>query len=175
MMKALTACCLGLSTVLCAQQKSTSPLTAPLEAQARTHHPGEFENQYLTIQILPGWTVATSADQTLNLIQGKYLLSINPIFTHASGIKGGRFSEIVHGPSIHAVMSNVDQPAPEDACSQSEAMTVTKTAPPGLQEAISLSNLYTDRLAVTAPKPCKNDLSDEHQIGRGFRGYPAPR
>jgi len=122
-MKALIAFCLGLSTALCAQQKSTSPLMPPLEAQASTR-PNQFENQYLKIQILPGWTVAPSTDQTLNLIEGKYLLSINPIFVHASGIIGGRFGE-----SIDAVMANVDQPAGGFECAQSarEELVVTKT------------------------------------------------
>jgi hypothetical protein len=98
-----------------------------------------FENQYLTMTILPGWRVGNSVDQKFNLIQGKYILTINPIFMHASGITGGRFSEIVDGmPSVDAVTRNVDQPAAGSECAQStrEEMTVTK--------AISLSNLYTD-------------------------------
>jgi hypothetical protein len=142
MMKALIALCLGLSTAICAQQKSTWLLMQPLEAQAKARPP-ELENQYLKIQILPGWTVAASGDQTLNLIKGKYLLSINPLFTHASGGIGGRFSEIVSGnQSIDAVMGNVDQPAGGFECAQMpfSAMVVTK--------AISLSNLYTDSSKV---------------------------
>jgi hypothetical protein len=134
-MKVLFASCLGLSTI-CAQ---TTWLVVPaLGAQAKARSP-EFENQYLRIQVLPGWTVAASGDQTLNLIQGKYLLSINPIFTHASGVTGGRFSEIVSGrQSVDAVMGNVDQPAGGFECAQmpSSEMVVTKT--------ISLNNLYTD-------------------------------
>jgi hypothetical protein len=141
-MKALIALCLGLSTAICGQQKSTWLLMPPLEVQAKAGPP-EFENQYLKIQILPGWTVAASSDQTLNLIKGKYLLSINPIFTHASGGIGGRFSEIVSGKqSIDAVMANVDQPAGGFECAQmpSSDMVVTK--------AISLNNLYTDNSKV---------------------------
>jgi len=99
----------------------------------------KFENHYLTITILPGWTVEPSVDQNLNIIRGKYLLSINPIFTHASGVTGGRFSEIVGGmPSVDAVMGKVDQPAGGFECSQSSAKSMTVT------KAISLSNLYTD-------------------------------
>jgi IPT/TIG domain-containing protein len=141
-MKALIAFCLAVSTALCAEQKSTRLLMSPLEAQAGAR-PGEFASQYLRIQILPGWTVATSADQTLNLIQGKYLLSINPIFVHASGGIGGRFSEVVSGKqSIDAVMRNVDQPAGGFECAQMppDEMVVTK--------ALSLYNLYTDRSKV---------------------------
>jgi len=96
-----------------------------------------FDNQYLTMTIVRGWTVVPSADQKLNLSRGKYLLTINPIFTHASGVEGGRFSEIVEGmPSLDAVTGNVDQPASGGECAQSDATIVTKT--------ISLGNLYTD-------------------------------
>jgi hypothetical protein len=138
MMKLLIALCLGVSTAICVQQKSTSLLRPPQEAQANARPP-QFENQYLKIKILPGWTVAPSGTQILNLINGKYLLSINPIFTHASGIIGGRFSEIVRGKeSIDAVMGNVDQPAGGFECARmpSSEMLITK--------AISLKNLYTD-------------------------------
>ena len=96
-----------------------------------------FENQYLTITIAGGWTIGPSVDQKLNLIHGKYLLSINPVFLHASGITGGRFSEIVAGmPSVDAVTGQVDQPASGIECAQSDQTIVTK--------AIWLRNLYTD-------------------------------
>jgi hypothetical protein len=100
---------------------------------------GRFDNPYLTMTILTGWTVTPAADQKLNLTRGKYLLVINPIFTHASGIEGGRFSEIVGGmPSVDAVTRHVDQPASGAECAlyPSEALKVTK--------AISLGSLYTD-------------------------------
>ncbi len=87
--------------------------------------------------ILPGWRVADSGDQRLSLIRGDYLLYVNPIFTHASGIAGGRFVEIVRGlPSIDAVLHNVDQPASGDECSQSDRTNVNQS--------IYLINLYTD-------------------------------
>lgn len=96
-----------------------------------------IDNQYLTMTILSGWTVGPSVDQKLNLVKGKYLLTINPIFTHASPVEGGRFSEIVEGmPSLEAVTRNVDQPAIGDECAQSDVTKVTKS--------ISLGNLYTD-------------------------------
>jgi hypothetical protein len=51
----------------------------------QSHAPGrEFENQYLKMTILPGWAAEPSADQKLSIIRGKYLLTINPIFTHAT-------------------------------------------------------------------------------------------
>jgi len=89
--------------------------------------------------IVSGWAVSPSADPKLILLHGKYLLTINPIFTHASPVTGGRFYEIVQGmPSVDAVTANVDQPAGSNECAQypSEALTVTKS--------ISLGNLYTD-------------------------------
>jgi hypothetical protein len=98
-----------------------------------------FDNQYLTMTVLRGWTVGPSADLTLNLARGQYLLAINPVFTHASGVEGGRFSEIVEEmPSVDAVTRNVDQPASGGECSlsTSNALKVTKS--------ISLGNLYTD-------------------------------
>ena len=98
-----------------------------------------FENQYLTIAVQGGWTVHESADQILNLTHGKYVLSINPMFTHASGVTCGRFSEITQGmPSVDAVMGEVDQPASGSECSTSSSkrLVVNKT--------ITLGNLYTD-------------------------------
>src|SRR5258708_39224196 len=81
-------------------------------AQSSSSTGRRFENQYLTITILPAWSEGSSVDQRLNLIQDKYLLSINPIFTHASGVTGGRFSEIVGGmPSVEGDTANVDQAA----------------------------------------------------------------
>src|SRR5437899_7195866 len=86
-----------------------------------------FSNQFLTIAISPEWA-ARPVNQTLDIIHGKYILSINPIFTHASGIIGGRFSEIVAGmPSVNAVMRNVEQPASGGECSRTDRLTVTST------------------------------------------------
>ena len=97
----------------------------------------KFDNSYLSMTIRPGWRVADSGDQRLSLIRGDYLLYVNPIFTHASGIEGGRFGEIMNGmPSVDAVMRNVDQPAGGPECSQSDRTVVN--------ESISLTNLYTD-------------------------------
>ena len=98
-----------------------------------------FDNQYLTMTIVSGWTVGRSVDQKLTLTQGKYLLIINPIFTHASGVEGGRFSEIVEGmPSVNAVMGNVDQPASGAECAQYQSRALKIT------QAIELGSLYTD-------------------------------
>lgn len=98
-----------------------------------------LETRYLTISILRDWIVERSSDQTLNLRPGKYVLSIDPIFMHASPVEGGRFSEIVSGMrSVDAVMRNVDQPAVGAECSQlvTSEVWITKT--------LSLGSLYTD-------------------------------
>ena len=98
----------------------------------------KFDNSYLSMTILPGWRVANSGNQRLSLIRDGYLLYVNPIFTHASGIVGGRFVEVMSGmPSIDAVMSNVDEPAGGFECSQSDQTIV--------DQSITLVNLYTDR------------------------------
>jgi hypothetical protein len=98
-----------------------------------------FENRYMTIAVQPGWTVHKSAGESISLTQGKYVLSINPMFTHASGGMCGRFSEATSGlPSVDAVMVDVPQPASGYECSAPSAhdLHVNKT--------ITLSNLYTD-------------------------------
>ena len=123
-MRLLIALCLVAPTVLLAQH--TSSLSHP---EATQSYLTGFANQFLAIQIVPGWTVATSTGQTLILVRGKYLLSINPIFTHASGVIGGRFGEIVSGkPSIDAVMCHVNRPAGGFECSDwpLEAIVVSK-------------------------------------------------
>jgi len=133
----LIAFCLGLSTTICAQAS-----TVALGAQVHLH---KFENHYLKIQILPAWKVTPTTDQTLNLSKGKYLLSINPVFLHASGIIGGRFSEVVSGKaSIDAVMANVDQPASGLECAQTPSRNIVVT------ESMTLRSLYTDRSKTQA-------------------------
>jgi hypothetical protein len=110
-----------------------------LFAQTSSRTERLIDNPYLTMTILRGWVIAPSTDQELNLVRGKYLLTIDPVFTHASGIEGGRFSEIAEGmPSLDAVMKNVDQPASWGDCSQSQPSVLKVT------RSISLGNLYTD-------------------------------
>ena len=105
----------------------------------RTHNAEKFESQYLTMTIVPGWTVTRRADQIAQVTHGKYVLTINPIFTHASGVICGRFPELAGGiPGVEAVMANVDQPAGGFECAQSSPPTI-------ISKDISLGNLYTDR------------------------------
>jgi len=121
----------GLSA-LSAAQSHQSPI-----ARAQTGE--KFESPYLTMTIVPGWAVTPSTDQEVRVTHGKYVLSINPIFTHASGVTCGRFPELAGMPSVEAVMANVDQPAGGVECSQSSSQ------PTIINKSMSLSNLYTDR------------------------------
>ncbi|HEY6945475.1 MAG TPA: IPT/TIG domain-containing protein [Candidatus Acidoferrum sp.] len=117
----------------CLQDNSTNVSQSAASSGKST----TFSNQFLTIEILHGWA-AHPVNQILDIVHGKYILSINPMFTHASGIIGGRFPEVTaRMPSVNAVMRNVEQPAGGWECSQSDTMMVTST--------MSLRNLYTDK------------------------------
>jgi len=100
----------------------------------------KFESPYFTMTIVSGWAVTPSTDQRVRITHGKYVLSIDPIYTHASGVNCGRFGELANGlPSVGTVMANVDQPAGGFECSQSSSK------PTIVNKDISLGNLYTDR------------------------------
>ncbi len=71
-----------------------------------------FENQYVRMAILPGWTVDSSKPPLLKVSHGKYVLTVNPIYVHASGVEGGRFEEVTDGMrSVQAVREEVLQPS----------------------------------------------------------------
>src|ERR1700738_3899728 len=106
---------------------------------ARSQIAEKFESPYLTMTVVPGWAVTPPVDQRVEVTHRKYVLTINPIFTHASGVTCGRFPELAGMPSVEAVMANVDQPAGGFECSQSSSQ------PTIINKDISLSNLYTDR------------------------------
>jgi hypothetical protein len=72
-----------------------------------------YENQYMKVDLLPGWTAkkARSIPAAVNITKGNYILYINTQASQASGVEGGRFSEIAMGaPSADAVVSV--QPSP---------------------------------------------------------------
>ena len=116
---------------LSATQSHQSPV-------ARSQTAEKFESPYLTMTIVPGWAVTPPVDQRVEVTHGKYVLTINPIFMHASGVTCGRFPELAGMPSVEAVMANVDQPAGGFECSQSSSQ------PTIINKDLSLSNLYTD-------------------------------
>jgi hypothetical protein len=74
--------------------------TAPL-AQSQV-----YNNQYMRVTIPSGWSAkqATNNPTALNITKGNYILYIDSRTGQASGIQGGRFSEIAGGaPSADAV------------------------------------------------------------------------
>ena len=139
----------GFAIVHGMKRKRSAPVIVPvivlivlagvLAAQSSSVNGRRFANPYLTMTVASGWTERPPADKELSLVKSKYVLTINPVFDHASGVEGGRFSEIVQGmPSVDAVMGNVDQPASGAECSlsPSESLQVTKE--------MRLGSLYTD-------------------------------
>ena len=109
----ILAACLGFSTAATAQSLSSSAASSAANHARSALHPRAFENQNFTMALLPGWTVALTDQQApektgdfcvVDFIYGNYLLSINPVFTHASGVTGGRMNEILRSqPSVVAV------------------------------------------------------------------------
>lgn len=116
---------------------SAAPATkAPAQAQV-------FTDQNLSINVLPGWvakqSTAKTAPEAVNITDGNYILYINPLFGHASGIQGGRFSEVTGGmPSVDLVMTQVEQPASPTDCSVDGKLSEP------INSEVSLWNLYTD-------------------------------
>jgi hypothetical protein len=112
-------------------------------AQTTSHR---FENQYVAMQVLPGWTVASSPPE-VKLTHAKFVLTINPIFEHASGVEGGRFEEVTNGvTSIEAVREVVVQPS-WILCAKAEVVAATAT--------LSLTNLYTDDTPENVKNGCR--------------------
>jgi hypothetical protein len=92
------------TTIQTSQDNSVQPTQTQPTAQGTV-----FSNQYLSINILPGWVAKqpSSVPQSVNITKGNYILYINPLFGHASGIEGGRFGEVAGGmPSVDAVVTN---------------------------------------------------------------------
>lgn len=94
---------------------ATSTNTAtPTSTSSTTPKPtitGEsFENEYMKVIVPSGWTKTTPITGAVNLMKNNYILYINPYFQQASGVEGGRFSDISSGaPSSDAVLKS--QPA----------------------------------------------------------------
>jgi hypothetical protein len=104
-----------------------------------------FTDENLSINVLPGWTAKQSTvaalPEAVNITKGNYILYINPLFGHASGIEGGRFTEVVSGmPSLDLVMANVEQPSNASDCASVTYgdLIVTNT--------LKLTDLYTNSL-----------------------------
>ncbi len=123
---------------------ATIAVTQNSSSRSRT-----FENQYVKMTILPGWKVASSPPE-VRVTQGKYVLTINSIYEHASGVEGGRFEEATSGmPSITAVLANVEGPGGTN-CAQSlpdQQMVINAK--------MSLGNLYTNDTKANVEDGCK--------------------
>src|SRR5579872_3863876 len=120
-------------------------MAGTLVAQSAPGDGAVVENEFLKIRSLPDCTIAKSAEPIVSLSKGKYRLVINPMFLHASGVEGGRFSEITADmKSLNAVMAEVDQPAGGFECTAAsrDVIFVTKD--------LSVGNLYTDSSKVGA-------------------------
>src|SRR5579872_1962875 len=79
-----------------------------------------YENQYMKVVLPSGWTAkkARRAPAAVNIAKGNYILYINTQASQASGVEGGRFSEIAMGaPSADAVVTV--QPSPP--CGKAES------------------------------------------------------
>jgi hypothetical protein len=98
-----------------------------------------IDTQYATMTVSRGWIVVNSESPTLVLKKGNYILTIDPIFSHASGVIGGRFYEVTgEMSSVRLVMGTMDGPPGPWECAQWPAEEIAITTK------VSLQNLYTD-------------------------------
>jgi len=86
-------------------------------AQQSSAQPGNrnavYENQYLRVVLLPGWTAKSPRRHpaAVNIAKGNYILYINTQASQASAVEGGRFDEIAMGaPSADAVVTTFPSP-----------------------------------------------------------------
>lgn len=105
-----------------------------------------FENQYVRMTVLPGWRIdASSSPPLVRLTQGKYVLTIDPIFVHSRAF--GYLEDIASRlPSVEAVMAEVDEPW-STSCAQPKKMIPTSS--------IQLWPLYTDDTKSNIDYGCK--------------------
>ena len=140
------------AALLCAQEP---------HSRART-----FENDYMRMRVLPGWTVDTSTPALVKVIHGNYILTIDPTWSHASGIIGGRFMEAIQGMlSAKAVLERVDLDGFTCADPKAKSLFINKN--------LGLGNLYTDRTqqnidyGCTFPTDGKPAWFGSYTVGEG--------
>ncbi|MFP5230094.1 MAG: hypothetical protein ACLGXA_20950 [Acidobacteriota bacterium] len=128
----------------------TTPFTPKHRTSAAMQRARAFENAYLRIRVLPGWTVSPqerNPDRPFDccivwLTRGKYVLAIHPVFVHASGVTGGRVSEILTTqPSAVAVFGREDPMNAAFGYTQSKDIRIRAT--------MELRNLYVDPSRMT--------------------------
>lgn len=84
-----------------------------------------FSNEYMKLNLAKGWLAREVPNNpaAVNIVKGKYILYINPNASQASGVEGGRFSEISMGAkSADAV--EIAPPSPE--CGTSHTSRINK-------------------------------------------------
>lgn len=96
-----------------------------------------YENEYFKVSLPLGWTTTPAYDNwsvdgkiekrvnpaAINIVNGNYILYINVLAGHASGVQGGRFSEVSMGaPSADAVM--IEPPAPPCGTQDSSDLSI---------------------------------------------------
>jgi hypothetical protein len=87
-----------------------------------------YENQYMKLVLQPGWkaTRPRRIPAAVNITKGNYILYINTQASQASGVEGGRFSEIGMGaPSVDAVVTV--QPSPPCGTQESKPVVAPYT------------------------------------------------
>jgi hypothetical protein len=88
--------------------------TTQQQSSAKQNHENTvYENQYMKLVLLPGWTAKRTrrTPAAVNIAKGSYVLYINTQASQASGVEGGRFDEIAMGaPSADAVVTEYPSP-----------------------------------------------------------------
>jgi hypothetical protein len=131
-LKKLTLLC-GLNFVLLGGWSQGAP--QPQSKAEPNNQNTVYENQYMKVVLQPGWTATRPRrfPAAVNITKGKYILYINTQTSQASGVEGGRFSEIGMGaPSVDAVVTT--QPSPP--CGTQESKPIS---PPFTREDLYVS------------------------------------
>src|SRR5215467_10393470 len=105
-----------------------------------------YENQYMKVVLLPGWTTKKAGHNrvAVNITKGNYILYINTKASQASGVEGGRFAEIAMGaPSADAVQT--EQPSPPCGNAESKPAAAPHTR----------VDLYVNKADITSQAWCR--------------------
>ncbi len=116
-MKHFTLLCVLIFLLLA--ERSQGAARQPSSPQQRSQNT-VYETPYMKVVLLPGWAAKRSrrTPAAVNIAKGNYILYINTQASQASGVEGGRFSEIAMGaPSADAVVTV--QPSPP--CGKAES------------------------------------------------------
>ncbi len=142
-----------------------------IEQQTQTTTNGQFlfQNKYLEMYIFEnsGWSYEEIGDGVLNITNSGYVVQIKPNTVQASGVEGGRFSEIAQGTAADLVLTM----HPAEPCGFSE-----KT---DLNNGLEMTSYYMDGNYATefcnAPKDGKPRwyFSFVTNKGGGYFGDPA--